>query len=234
MSRRPGRGAHRGIDDRRGRRVVTVLLALVAAGAAFAVVFGSVAGNRPEPVPLRVETTATADPAATRACEVTVARGRDAVAAAQPSYSHWAGHVRAQIDYDNKVATLEQTRTRWAATKATADADIAQFRRAFDAYDAVRDGCADRPGAVQPGDADPVMAVCRSDFAAVSAAVTAAKAVVDDWAAHVEMMKGKEHTDPQQYGQMWRDMVKAAPTDLGRFADASLELRKHVDCPRPS
>jgi hypothetical protein len=78
------------------------------------------------------------------------------------------------------------------------------------------------------------MAVCRSDFAAVSAAVTAAKAVVDDWAAHVEMMKGKEHTDPQQYGQMWRDMVKAAPTDLGRFADASLELRKHVDCPRPA
>ena len=234
MIRRPGRGAHGGIDDRRGRRVVTVLLALVAAGAVVAVVFGSVAGNRPEPVPLRVEATATVDPVATRACELAVARGRDAVAAAQPSYSHWAGHVRAQIDYDNKVATLEQTRARWAATKATADADIAQFRRAFDAYDAVRDGCADRPGAVQPGDADPVMAVCRSDYAAVSAAVAAAKAVVDDWAAHVEMMKGKEHTDPQQYGQTWRDMVKAAPTDLARFADASLELHKHVDCPRPS
>jgi hypothetical protein len=233
MIRRPGRGTHRRIDGTRSRRLVTVLLALVAAGATSAVVFRSV-GQRAEPVPLRVETTATAtvDPAAEQACEVTVARGRDAVAAAQPSYSHWSGHVRAQIDYDNKVATLEQTRARWAATKATADADIAEFRSSLDAYEAVRDGCADRTGATQPG--DPVMTECRSELAAVSAAVTAAKAVVDDWAAHVEMMKGKEHTDPQQYGQMWRDMVKAAPTNLARFADASLELRNHVDCPRPS
>jgi hypothetical protein len=79
-----------------------------------------------------------------------------------------------------------------------------------------------------------VLTGCRSEFVAVSAAVAAAKGVVDDWSAHVVMMKGKEHTDPLQYGRMWRDMVRAAPANLARFADASLELRNHVDCPRPS
>jgi hypothetical protein len=65
-------------------------------------------------------------------------------------------------------------------------------------------------------------------------AVTAAKAVVDDWRAHVAMMKGKEHTDPTQYGRMWRDMVRAAPPNLDRFAQASLDLSDHTGCPRPA
>jgi hypothetical protein len=74
---------------------------------------------------------------------------------------------------------------------------------------------------------------CRSELASASAAVTAGKAVVDDWAAHVTMMKGKEHSDPLQYGRMWRDMVRAAPANLDRFAQASLELTGHTACPRP-
>jgi hypothetical protein len=165
---------------------------------------------------------------ATQSCMTTVARAHDVVAAAQPSYSHWAGHVRAQLDYDAGTATLEHTRARWASTKATADADLAGFATAYGAFQAVQDGC----GSQTPDDS--VASDCRSEFASASSAVTAAKAVVDDWAAHVEMMKGKEHTDPAQYGRMWRDMVRAAPPDLDRFAQASLDLSDHTGCPRPA
>lgn len=85
-----------------------------------------------------------------------------------------------------------------------------------------------------------VLTACQSELGAASSAVTSAGAVVDDWAAHVEMMKGREakgtgdHTDPAQYGRMWRDMVAAAPDNLGRFATASLNLMDHVECPRPT
>ena len=77
------------------------------------------------------------------------------------------------------------------------------------------------------------MTQCRTEFAAVSAAVVAAKAVVDDWAAHVAMMKGEEHYGADEYGRMWRDMVAEAPADLDRFATASLAVSDHADCPRP-
>jgi hypothetical protein len=226
------RGKHRR-DEKGFRRFATALLGVVAV-AGLATLVATLSGGRAGPA--AVPTGATSVPAtvqqaaaAVQACGTTVARAHDAVAAAQPSYSHWAGHVRAQLDYDAGTATLEQTRARWAETKATADADLAGFATAYGAYQAVQDGCGDQ----EPGD-DPVMAGCRSEFASASSAVTAAKAVVDDWGAHVAMMKGKEHTDPTQYGRMWRDMVRAAPPNLDRFAQASLDLSDHTGCPRPA
>jgi hypothetical protein len=221
------------------RRGVVVLVGLVvAAGVLVLVRLTTVSGSPVEPAAHPAPATwveASADPVARQRCETTVARARAAVAAAQPAYSHWAGHVRAQLDLDAGTATLEQVRARWAATKATGDADVADFAAAYSAYEAVRDGCAapavDAASATPP---DPVLTTCRTELTAASDAVDAAKAVVDDWAAHVEMMKGKEHTDPQQYGKRWRDMVTAAPRNLGRFAQASLALRNYVDCPQPS
>jgi hypothetical protein len=225
------RAVHRRRPDRaRGRVVITVLLALVATGGTAWLVLTASAPERVDPVPLRAATKL--DPAAVQECGRAVALARDTVRAAQPSYSHWAGHVRAQVDFDTRTATIEQTRERWAATKATADADISGFRTALAAFDPERGGCAERPGSAG-ADQDPVLATCRTEFGFASAAVTAATAVVDDWSAHVDMMKGKEHTDPAQYGRMWRDMVTAAPDDLDRFARASLDLTQHVDCPRP-
>jgi hypothetical protein len=47
------------------------------------------------------------------------------------------------------------------------------------------------------------------------------------------MMKDKEHIDPAQYGQQWREMVQAAPAPLDHFTRASLELTNHADCPDP-
>ncbi|MDF3049316.1 MAG: hypothetical protein K0R87_954 [Pseudonocardia sp.] len=145
--------------------------------------------------------------------------------------------MRAQIDFNTGAADLEQTRARWAATKATADADIAQFSTALAAFGPVGDGCAQGRSLASPASAstavNPVLVACRSEFDAVSTAVAAAGAVVDDWSHHIEMMKDKEHIDPAQYGQQWREMVQAAPADLDRFARASLELTNHADCPDP-
>lgn len=232
----PVAGRHRRNDDGKGRRIVTVLLAIVATGGLATLILTSAGGSRDDPAPgPAAPSTAPVDQVAavrevTRACETAVATARNAVAAARPSYSHWAGHVRAQLDYDAGTATLEQTRARWASTKATADADLAAFATAYAAYDAAKDGCAERAA---PADQDPVMTECRSVFAPASAAVAAGRAVVDDWTAHVEMMKGKEHADPAQYGQMWRDMVRNAPANLDRFAKASLALADAAGCPRP-
>ena len=232
MSTRWYRGRHRR-DEKAVRRLAAALLALVAV-AGLATLVATASGGRAGPA--AVTTGATAAPVAdqqaavaTQSCMTTVARAHDVVAAAQPAYSHWAGHVHAQLDYDAGTATLEQTRARWASTKATADADLAGFAAAYGTYQAVQDGCGD-----QEPDGGPVAADCRSEFASASSAVTAAKAVVDDWAAHVGMMKGKEHTDPAQYGRMWRDMVAAAPRNLDRFSQASLALSDQTGCPRPA
>jgi hypothetical protein len=248
MNHRRVRGRHRR-SDVGGRGLLTGLLVLVAAGGVVTSMVMTGGGDPAVPAPARTGTSAaTADEpdagAPLRACETAVAKGRDAVAAARPSYSHWAGHVRAQLDYDAGTATLEQTRERWAATRATADADLADFATAHAAFEAVQDGCtptssgvreavARQPGGSTQDDPDPAMTQCRAEFDSVSDAVTAAKAVVDDWAAHVAMMKGKEHYGANEYGQMWRDMVEAAPADLDRFARASLAMSDHVDCPRP-
>jgi hypothetical protein len=189
----------------------------------------------PAPLPAAAEVSAPAaraETAAVQGCTKAVTLARSAVKAATPAYSHWANHVRAQLDFDAGAATLEQTRERWAATKATADADIAGFRTALTAFQAARAACGE-PAGLAADQAD-VVTSCRSELGAASDAVATAATVVDDWAAHVEMMKGKEHTDPAQYGRMWRDMVNAAPGNLGRFASASLNLMDHVECPRPT
>lgn len=226
------RNRHRRAPAPRRPLLVGAAAGAVAVALGSAVLLATSRGGEPVPTAGAVSEPA-ADVAARRRCEEAVAAARQAVAAARPSYSHWAGHVRAELDYDAGAATLEQTRARWAATKATGDADVAAFAAAYARFDRVRGGCADGSGppAAVP---DPVMSTCRPEFAAASTAVAAGKAVVDDWAAHVEMMKGKEHTDPAQYGQRWRDMVRAAPVDLDRFARAQLELTAHVDCPRPT
>jgi hypothetical protein len=223
--------------------VLGLLVLVTVAGLATALVL-SPAGRPTDlpPAPAASPTAAAgaATGAALRACERVVATGRDTVDAARPSFSHWAGHVRAQLDYDAGAATLEQTRERWATTKATADADLADFARADAAFGAVRNGCAPEPGRVllaggpTPADRDPVMVACRGEFESVSAAVAAAEAVVADWAAHVAMMKGKEHYGAHEYGRMWRDMVEAAPARLDRFARTSLAMSDHADCPHPA
>ena len=267
MHPRWGRGRHRKRVRRRPRRarvlrVLGVVLLVAGAGAAVGAVWPAarpavpIAG--PSPAPPSTPTAAPAAPvdpaaAALQACATAVARGRAAVDAAQPSYSHWAAHVRAQLDLDAGLATLDQARERWAATRATADADLAGFTTVYAAFPPVRDGCA-VPAAVSPAavtvpsaapapdvrdrrpgaPTDPVLAGCRTEFAAVDAAVTAAKAVVDDWAAHVAMMKDKAHTDPQQYGRRWHEMVAAASVHLDGFARATLAMDEHTGCPAPS
>jgi hypothetical protein len=230
MISRWDRGRHRRRHDGGGRRsVLAVLLALVAVGGIVTLVaLGGRSRGGAAPAPASVAAAPATAALAVQTCRTAVARAHDAVSAAQPSYSHWSGHVHAQLDYDAGTATLAQTRARWASTKATADADLAEFATAYAAFQAVQDGCGG-----QGSDPDPVVNGCRSELTSASAAVAAGKAVVDDWAAHVTMMKGKEHADPRQYGQMWRDMVRAAPADLDRFEQTSLDLTGHVACPRP-
>lgn len=248
MKVRWGRGRHRR-QVRRDRRAVAGLLALVAAGGVAAAVALSASPGRTGPGPAPAASGAPAaapEPVSAasplQACAATVAAGRAAIAAARPARDHWAEHVQAQLDYDAGTATLARTRERWAASKATAEADLAGFATAHAAFGAVRDGCGpadaavravSRPVAEGQPDADATLARCRDELGPVVAAEDAAKAVVDDWAAHVAMMKDKAHIDPRQYGHMWHEMVAAAPADLDRFATATRAADQHSGCPAP-
>lgn len=159
-------------------------------------------------------------PAALADCARAVERGERVVRAAGTVHGNWSGHVRAQLDYDAGTATLEETRERWAATKATADADLAAFTAAVDQYRPGAAACAALRAADLPEPWQQPAVQCQVRDAGLATAVAAGEAVVGDWAAHVAMMKDRSHTEPTQYGRMWDEMVAAAPPHIAAFGTA--------------
>jgi hypothetical protein len=166
------------------------------------------------------EVTADGTPAALADCVRAVERGERVVLAAGTVHGNWSGHVRAQLDYDAGTATLEQTRERWAATKATADADLLAFTTAVVEYRPGAAACAALRAADLPERWQQPAVQCQVRDAGLATAVGAGEAVVGDWAAHVAMMKDKSHTEPTQYGRMWDEMVAAAPPNIAAFGTA--------------
>jgi hypothetical protein len=163
---------------------------------------------------------ADAPPAALADCVRAVELGERVVRAAGTVHGNWSGHVQAQLDYDAGTATVEQTRERWAATKATADADLAAFTAAVDEYRPGAAACAALRAADLPEAWQQPAVQCQVRDAGLVTAVAAGEAVVGDWAAHVAMMKDRSHTEPSQYGRMWEEMVAAAPPHIAAFGAA--------------
>ena len=159
-------------------------------------------------------------PAALADCVRAVERGERVVQAAATVHGNWSGHVQAQLDYDAGSATLEQTRERWAATKATADVDLAAFAAAVAEYRPGAAACAALRPADLPEQWQQPAVQCQVRDSGLATAVAAGEDVVGDWAAHVAMMKDKVHTDPSQYGRMWDEMVAAAPPHIAAFGAA--------------
>lgn len=178
--------------------------------------------------PAADEVVADGTPAALAGCVRAVELGERVVRAAGTVHGNWSGHVRAQLDYDAGTATLEQTRERWAATKATADADLLAFTTAVVEYRPGAAACAALRAADLPERWQQPAVQCQVRDAGLVTAVAAGEAVVGDWAAHVAMMKDRSHTEPTQYGRMWDEMVAAAPPNIAAFGTARDAL---VDVP---
>lgn len=169
-------------------------------------------------------------PAALVACADALQRGDAVVLAADSSRDHWGSHVRAQADYDSGAISQQQMLDIFAATRAAGPADLAAYEAAEAQYAPVSSGCAGLdPNGVGPR-WQPVAAQCRQRASEQVSALQAGAAVVADWRAHVAMMQNKPHTDPDAYGQMWRQMVTAAPPHLNGFTDARDALSQQPPC----
>jgi hypothetical protein len=169
-------------------------------------------------------------PAALSACVASVEVGNQVVATADTAYDHWSRHVQAQNDYAAGKINREQVLATWAETKATGAEDIAAFDSADARFQPVSNACAGLRAADMPVRWSSAVTQCSSRAAELVKAVSAGGAVVTDWRHHVEMMANKPHTDSAAYGQMWRDMVAAAPPNLTAFAAARDALSQQPAC----
>jgi hypothetical protein len=238
-------GRHAQMPDRQQRRRI----ALVAAGAGILLVAGGILTWTLTGTPARATTVANAvdaptagapagdaagdqnaPPAALAACARAVESGNRVVEAAAVSREHWGGHVQAQLDFDAGRINRQQMADAFAATKATGPADLASFDAARVAYAPLSSACTGMDGADLPQRWQPAATRCAQRAGELAIAVPASEAVVADWRAHVEMMQAKLHTDPKEYGQMWRDMVAAAPAHLNGYTTARDALDRQPAC----
>ena len=118
----------------------------------------------------------------------------------------------------------------FAATRAAGPADLAAFDAARTQFQPVSSGCTDMDGAGLTARWQQVATQCGQRAGELTKAVQASDAVVADWRAHVAMMQDKPHTDPTVYGQMWRDMVAAAPAHLEGYTAARDALARQPVC----
>lgn len=174
----------------------------------------------PEPAPA-----ATVPSAVLPDCAVAIERGEAAVVAATTAHRNWSGHVQAQLDYDAGRTTREQTKQTWAETKATAEADVADFRAARQRFDEETGRC----GTVVVGGI--AVEWCADRLTGLDDGLRIGDGVVDEWARHIEMMSNKKDMAPGDYGQMWREMVIAAPVNLDAFTASAERLDGLPACP---
>lgn len=173
-------------------------------------------------------------PAPLGACVSSVEVGNQVVATADTAYDHWSRHVQAQNDYAAGKIDRAQVLATWAETKATGAEDIAAFDSAAAEFQPVSKACAGLSAADMPARWSSTATQCASRAAEIVRTVSAGGAVVTDWRHHVEMMANKPHTDSAAYGQMWRDMVAAAPPNLNAFAAARDALNQQPACTVPT
>jgi hypothetical protein len=169
--------------------------------------------------------TASPDPGA---CRHELRLGDRLAAAADASYRDWAMHVDAQLQLDRGRTTLAQTEAMWAASKARGAADVRRFRDARAAWERGADACS--PASADQGSAPPVLQACVSRQAAVRAVATKGAKVDAQWAAHLEMMANKAHTDGAEYSRRWLQMVQDAPPVLQDYAGARRQLHAAPRC----
>lgn len=173
------------------------------------------------------QTPAPSDGSLPAGCKSQLDAGDKAVKAAGVSYRNWSGHTNADKDYRAGKISWEQTKKIWADTKKNGDRDVAGFTKAYEPYDKARAaGCS----AIARDSASPEVKRCLDRAGLLDKAVGAGRNVNRDWDKHVQMMKRKDHTNPETYLKEWRSMVSGAGPNQQAFAKARSAYDKAPTC----
>ena len=160
-----------------------------------------------------------------------VAAGDTLAEAAAISAKNWKTHYTQTIKLNAGDIELEEATRFWAETKAEGPADMERFAGAKESYDGSLGGCdgvtADDAGdAVDAGDLED----CVQRSEALATIAGRGEAVNSDWDAHLEQMKVKADTDPEEYYEWWLEVVEAAPKNMDPYEDAVEALGEAPAC----
>jgi hypothetical protein len=234
------------------------VVVLLAAGVTWAVVrvqsdSGTAAPRASSTAPLTPETAATNSPGASSAtpsstagdtalatarralttCAATIAAREQLARAAAASARDWSTHTGAQRRLDIGEWTLAQATAAWASSKAHGPADVKQFAAATAAVEAADSSAC---GAVVTDTASTSLAgkgtACAAREKALVSVASIGSVVNAQWAAHLEMMAGKAHTNQGDYHDRWVTMVAEAQAPLKRYAAAAAALDRAPECSR--
>ena len=162
-------------------------------------------------------------------CRQQITTGGALLSAQRTAAMHWAQHVAAQTSFDAKKITAAQAKAQWAASKAFGPADMAASAAAETADRAAASACGTPARAVDP--ARMAAGHACSTFATKQAgAIGLRRAVVAQWAAHLDMMAHKADMTQQQYTAKWISMVQAAAVPLAAFFAAAKAVGTTPSC----
>jgi hypothetical protein len=157
-------------------------------------------------------------------CAAEVAVAEREVSAARVAAGHWREHVQARTALLDGRISQATTKAIWKRTRLAGPGDIRRLAAATAAYQPVRGGCANAPGAAGKA--------CRQRLTALADAVVAGQAVARDWQAHLAMMATHKAggMDDQHAQTMWVAAWHAAPANLTAFADADATVARTASC----
>lgn len=173
--------------------------------------------------------TASAQPAALRACAQEVEGAAKVVAAAEEGVENWHKHVQARTDMLHGTMSVEEMDRMWEMTKVAGPTDQRRFHAALDTYDPspACDDLADAPGAAAAA------SDCAARYDSAQKAVDAAEAAMADWQSHLVNMaayaagKMPAHEAQAKWVEAWRN----APPHINAYEKARETLADAPSCP---
>jgi hypothetical protein len=165
------------------------------------------------------------------ACASRLTAGDAYVEKAGVGIGHWGEHVQARTDMLNGTVGQEDMRAIWKRTRLSGPDDVAQATAALEAYQALP-ACEELDGIDAPGSIAEQAAACLERETAMTAAVDAATAGLQDWANHLNAMAA--HADGEMTASaaqdLWVASWEAAPTNIGAYDDARAQLAAAPSC----
>lgn len=166
------------------------------------------------------------------ACADRLAAGTAYVEIAGVGIGHWGEHVQARTDMLNGTVGQEDMRAIWKRTRLAGPDDVAQATAALDAYDALP-GCSDLASIEgTPANVTQQAAECLERETAITTAVAASTAGLQDWANHLNAMAA--HADGEMTASaaqdLWVAAWEAAPVNIAAYDDARALLASAPAC----
>jgi hypothetical protein len=152
--------------------------------------------------------------------------------AADVTARDWKAHTDAQLALEQGKWSPAKAEAVWAKTKAHGSEDTERF---LAAAAKVREGsgAADCSSVVADTASTPLAekgTQCAARVKALDVVASTGAVLNTQWAAHVEMMANKAHTNSAAYHDRWVTMVAQAQAPLKRYAKASEALSKAPAC----